>query len=90
MEAPSPLGTSEWGLKCLLLAGGCSEGWRELRQEVLDIVQLGAAIRCNSPSVCSDLFALEGGFLIALVFILFCSVFIIILNRYPGLVLGTT
>ena len=56
---------------------------------MLDVVQLGAAIRYTTP-VRSDLFALELGFLILLVFILFCNVFIIILNHYPGLVLSTT
>lgn len=61
---------------------------------MLDIVQLRAAIRCDTPSVCSDLFALEGDFLITLVFILFCNVFIAILSLRSGprvsVLLGTT
>lgn len=57
---------------------------------MLGVVQLGAVIRYNNPSVCSDLFALGLGFLIPLVFILFCNVFIITLNHYPGFVLSTT
>lgn len=55
---------------------------------MLGIVQARAVIRCNIP-VCSDLFALEEGFLITLVFILFCNGFTD-LSCYPGLVLSTT
>lgn len=32
-EATGPLGTSDLGLRCLLLAGGCSEGWWDLQIE---------------------------------------------------------